>query len=52
MNALIYNSCLAGGTAMLSGGAAAQWGAPMGLMVAGALLITLTIATALVARVS
>lgn len=45
MNPIIYNSAVAAGVALTSVGAGVQWGWPVGLMVAGALIIALSLAT-------
>jgi hypothetical protein len=45
MNPILYLAGLVGGTAMLSVGAGMQFGAGVGIMVAGALACGLTLAT-------
>lgn len=42
---LIYNVCVGSGVVMLSVGAGAQFGWPVGLIAAGALLIVLSVLT-------
>lgn len=46
MNVLTFNAAIAAGVALSTAGAWAHWGASVGLMVAGALLIALTLAVA------
>lgn len=50
MNQLVYNVSLGAGTLLASVGAGLQWGAGMGLMVAGGLVIGLTFASLWVNR--
>lgn len=42
MNQIIYNSSMLVGTLAVSAGAGVQWGAGVGLMAVGALVIVLT----------
>lgn len=49
MNQLTYNVSLLAGTAAMSAGAGLQWGAPVGLMAAGVLVIALTLVGAVLA---
>ena len=46
MNHLTYNASLAAGLLCASVGAGLQWGAPIGLMVAGAIILAATVVTA------
>jgi len=50
MNPLVYDCCLAGGTAMLGIGAGLQYGVGAGLMTGGAVLIGLTVLSAFLVR--
>lgn len=43
MNVLIFNATNAAGVALASVGAGAQWGWPVGLMVAGGLVLALSV---------
>lgn len=45
MQATVYNASIGGGVALMSIGAGAQFGWPVGLMTAGALVISLAIVT-------
>lgn len=49
MNQLTYNASLLAGTAAISAGAGLQWGLAAGLMMAGALVIALTLVGAALA---
>lgn len=50
MNPTIYNATIGAGVASLSVGAGAQFGWPVGLMVAGGLVLLLTLAMLRMAR--
>lgn len=43
MSPVVYNTSIGSGVAMVAIGAGAQWGWPVGLMTAGALVLALTI---------
>lgn len=45
MNPRTYNASIAAGVSSAAIGAGAQWGWPMGLMVAGALVLALAVST-------
>ena len=45
MNLLTYNASMATSLTLASSGAAIQWGAGIGLMVAGALVMVITLVT-------
>ena len=49
MNVLTFNAALAAGVALSTAGAWVHWGASIGLMVAGALILALTLVVAYVA---
>lgn len=50
MNQLTYNACMLAGTSAASAGAALAWGTGAGLMVAGCLVIALTLTGAVLGR--
>ena len=45
MNPILYNSAVAAGVALTSVGAGVEWGWPIGMIVAGVLIIALSLAT-------